>query len=132
LHIQVARVDLEARRIEFRLVPKNSLRSDVGSAASGGLGRVRSASRASAEVTSAPPATATVRAGTRSGAGSATRSGTRSGTRAGNGKPVLTGMDQARVARKLSPGTNNGSGKKRASAAAKPARGAKAARRQKR
>ncbi len=136
LHIQVARVDLEARRIEFRLVPKNSLRSDVGSAVSGGLGRVRSAPRASADITTASPATPGARSRTRSGAGSVTRSGTgsgtRSGTRAGIGKPILTGMDQARVARKLSPGTNNGSGKKRASAAAKPARGAKAARRQKR
>ena len=107
LHIQVARVDLEARRIEFRLVPKNGLRAEVG--ASNGAsapGKVRAA---------------------------AGKDRTSSGkVRASAGKPVLANLDQMQVARKLGRSPAHGAGKKRATAAAKPPRGTKAARRQKR
>ena len=94
LHIQVARVDLEARRIEFRLVPKTGLRAEASLlGGSSAPGRQRSTT----------------------------------------GKPVLANLDQAQVARKLgrSP-AHKASGKKRLAAAPKPARGTKAARRQKR
>ncbi len=108
LHIQVARVDLEARRIEFRLVPKNSLRTELTPAAIGAPGRTR--------IGPAP----------RPLSRAAKQSGTHAGS--GTGKPILANVDQARIARKL----GNGSGKKRSSAATKPARGAKTSRRQKR
>lgn len=94
LHIQVARVDLEARRIEFRLVPKNGLRAEAG-----------------LSVGSSMPAK----------------------LRSSAGKPVLANLDQVQVARKLGRGpAHKSSGKKRQAAAPKPARGAKAGRRQKR